>query len=226
MFSSPTSALILRGSEYSHRESAIDYFRFLTQEVGIPHDGVNYEINGQSASETKQLIRNFFGSLPSWRFSNAVVVYVGHGFRGVFHPYGHKMSYEEFASMFKFRGDFIFINESCYSGSCVGEFQFQRLLPDKGLVITSSAEDENSHTAVFKESLFERFRSGSSYGVDMIAQQVEVADFSKPEQIKSMSKRQRELIEWSALEGKPQFEVLQHPVRTGKDLEHLLFTRA
>ena len=162
MYERPLHVLLIHDDEKQFWKDTENFYAFLSQEVGIPQDLITSVPFFSNQHRTIEIIESFFLKLPKFRTVDIVVVYNGHGFQGEFLPNGIPIIYERFAVYFDIKGDFIFVNNCCYSGSCIDTFLNDGLLPDKGLVIASSRYNQKSYDS-FLEALKRAYRAGREY---------------------------------------------------------------
>ncbi len=229
-------ALLIAGDESRFANGLAKFRRFLFDDVGLnPHNErtilCTYMGNDYLLEET----RLFFDRLPKGSVYNVVILYHGHGGKGRFFPNDSSLSYEEWGRLVSSNGNFIYINDSCYSGSAIDSFERIGLLPEKGMVIASSRSHELSYGNVFLSHLIENYQNRRTFRRRVIGNGTSEGYFTvKP----SRRKLETKLVEgksitfeyipetWHYIRYKrPKILKPQHPVRSGKSLDHLLFKR-
>lgn len=199
-----TYALLIAGDENRFVES-IDRIRsYLLNEVGFDHKKT-WTCNHSTNESALKTIGRFVQEINATENQDAVVVYSGHGLRGSFCPHPENpISYQHLARTFKeMTGRIIFINDSCYSGSCIPAFKDFGIIPEAGLVITSSNDNEESWSNFFHYRLIGSFKERLPFKPTEISYNVNNPLLSK------------------GVVFHP--EIYQHPQRCGLNLDHLLF---
>ena len=200
-----TSALLIAGDEARFVEE-VDYIRrYLLNKVGFDHKKT-WTCNHSTNESVLKTIERFVQEVNATeKPQDAVVVYSGHGLQGSFCPHPENpIPYQNLARFLKeITGRTIFINDSCYSGSCITAFRDFGILPEAGLVITSSNDGEESWSNFFHYMLTGFFKERLPY------QPTEIP-FSLTDPLQSSD------VASSGL-------VYQHPQRCGLSLDHLLF---
>jgi len=221
MYEHPLHVLLIHGNEKRFWLETANFYAFLSQEVGIPKDLITNVPFVSNQHQTIDTIESFFLKLPKFRTVDIAVVYSGHGLSGEFLPNEIPFTYEAFAVYFDVKGDFIFVNNCCYSGSCIDTFLNESLLPDKGLVIASSRHNQKSYDNKFLEALKRAYRNGREYKPKQLGRRYVI------EKRKSKTKSSIDQQKWDYYNNL-WVEIIrderQNPVRCGKSLDHLLFT--
>ncbi len=156
-------ALIIVGNELRYLDSCGHARDYLVDEAKFHPENITALLG---AYATNEQIRTTLGNVVSSAGSQPlVVIYVGHGLDGEMYPNGSNgLAYDDFSKPFiGLRGDFIFVNACCYSGSAISSFKERKLLPRKGSVIASVRSDEESYGEHFLPWLFDSFRKGRPF---------------------------------------------------------------
>ena len=154
-----TYALLISGNESRFAEGILKFQEFLLTQSNFNPRKIrvifcNYLGNDYIIEETQLFFDKVRDEKPK---ANVVIVYNGHGGKGSFWPNPVSLSYEEWVKLIDHHGKFIFINNSCYSGSAIEAFEKVGILPKKGLVISSSKSDELSYGDYFLDTLLESY---------------------------------------------------------------------
>ncbi len=242
-----TYALLISGNEPRFAEKTLNFQEFLLNELKFNPKRTRvifctYLGNEYIMEETKMFLEEMMnqGKRPSF-----LSLYNGHGGKGTFWPNDASLTYEEWGKLIDCRNDFIFINNSCYSGSSVEAFSQLGLLPRRGLVLASSKADEQSQGNVFLDELMEHWRKNKAYRKRAITEVVAIDGYSivkipHGKTPKGLPEVGTVMEDESTYGGyvyghysitermlkRPKViskRVLQHPVRTGKSLDYLLF---
>ena len=222
MYERPLHVLLIHGDEKRFLQETENFYAFLSQEVGIPRDLITNVPSVSNQHQTIDRIESFFLKLPRFRPVNIVVVYNGHGLQGQFLSNDVPIFYERFTIYFDVKGDFIFVNNCCYSGSCIDAFLNDGLLPDKGLVIAASRHDQKSYDDVLLEALKRAYRAGREYKPKQLGRSYVVIKKQKSKTKSSIGQRKVDYDDNLWVERIR--DERQNPVRCGKSLDHLLFT--
>lgn len=237
------SALVLCGSGEDHSGTVSKFSRYLVDEAGFQASSVHQEQVTNRRSVHREL-RRFFRSLGNNEV--AVVYYYGHGWQRGITPTEYTADgtqYERIA--LHFTRPFIFILDSCYSGSAIGVFSSMGLLPRRGLVLASSRSDEISRGSEFTDGLLNSLQNSKPYDrktvqepyvlgmtdlrVGSMKEKLKPGEKAKPfpfdrlhsEGGNQMAAKDRILI---YKEIKVRRDV-QHPVRSGRHWDYLLFAK-
>jgi|SRR3989338_20700 len=230
-------ALLLSGDELMFLEGSTTLRDYLMDDVGIPRDRVNYVPFSQNLRFVAKEVGGFFDRLPKDAKIDVFIGYSGHGDPGVFYPNGQRLSYEDFARLINNNGRFIFLNDSCYSGSSVAAFTNMGLLPERGMLLAASGDNERAHDYLFTEAVIESFRNRRPFRKKTITETLEGSE----EQI-TYDPNQKDIRLWVVSDGREiQVELpanrfgsipnedqrkpshIQRPVRTGISLDRLLY---
>ena len=229
--------LLISGEERRFVDETLDFQRYLISKVGLNSNNVRLILctymGNDYIVEESQL---FFERLPrNGTICDVVLLYNGHGGKGTFFPNDSSLSYEEWARVINNNGDFIFLNNSCYAGSSIPAFLHLGLLPKKGLVIAASRRNELGYDAQFLDALIESYRNRQPFRRKIICREsfVEGLFTYNPNAKNSVVKRKSDgrvfeylLNPWRFYPySKPILDDIQHPVRRGKMLDHLLFPK-
>lgn len=227
-------ALLISGEERRFIEATLEFQKFLVKDVGLDTKDIRVimctYMGNDYIMEESQL---FFERLPrDGTISDVVLLYNGHGGKGHFFPNDSSLTYEQWAKLIANNGDFIFINNSCYSGSAEEPLTRLGLLPEKGLLLASSNKNEVSYGYNFLELLIKCYRDNKAFRRKEIADEeitsIAIATFPKGKNRytegylatigykESPFKRLKNPI---LIGGK------QHPVISGKNLDYLLFKK-
>lgn len=227
--------LLISGDESRFGDSVLKFQNFLVDEANFNPDIIRiifctYLGNRYIVEETQM----FFDKLKrQGNNGNVVSAYFGHGGKGGFWPSDVSLTYQEWGRLINNDGDFIFINESCYSGSSIPALRQIGLLPKKALVIASSQENEYSYGDLFSDDLIESYRNRQPFRkrkivVSSIDGEVRV----NPNAEMVIIKRESDGIYKKILNPRyiygvtyrmPKDHTVQHPKRAGKTLDYLLF---
>ncbi len=201
-------ALLIAGDEERFAADINGIKEFLVDEALFDQTRINLFYGSHHNIKTE--IESFFNKIKGQK---VVIVYSGHGNKGKIYPTKIPLQYEELGKLISSVGQFIFINDTCYSGSCIPIFT-PSLLPEKGLVITSCQEDEKTNlpesmNSLFLENIISSYRKKQPFKPILQPKwPVHVLDFS--------TSTSYEMVETP-------IEKLQHPQRCGLSLDHLLF---
>jgi|SRR3989344_296478 len=159
-----TYALLLAGNEPRHWRNIASFGNYLWGETPLkPLNTKMLFCHTLSKEEILKEVSETFCQAQAQQ-GRVVLLYAGHGGKGRFSPDGtikNGIPYASLAQTIPWGVDFLFINDSCYSGSALRSFQRASLVPDYGSIIASSAEDELSMSIV--EELIYNFRSRQLY---------------------------------------------------------------
>ena len=150
-------ALLLSGQRYDHTDNVLSLQNYLIQEVSLSPSRIRLVSNSSDPIFVLKEIKDFFQNLPKEAISDVLIAYSGLGGRGKFAPNGHVIDYEDLGRQITNNGDFIFLNDCCYSGSSIDIFIELGLLPNLGMVLASSKKD-NIQLANGFEDMIETFR--------------------------------------------------------------------
>lgn len=200
-----TFALLIAGDEQQDVDAALRFRRYLTDEAGYNDERIWKFVGDGDTYSVLDKIKYFFQKAKAQAPDEPVVViYNGHGSEEGISPssWGQNsfVSYDELGLCFE-DGRVLFINDSCHSGSCIPNFSQSGILPNQGLVITSSGISEVSYGNRFGESLLEALRRNEPYQPKRIV--VKEAFFEEYGVFLPI--------------------VTQHPQRLGLEIDHLLF---
>ena len=246
-----TYALLISGEELRHIDGVAKFKIFLLNELNFSPENIEVVIGQEERLIFGRTLRFFERVKDENSQSDVVLLYNGHGGRGTFFPHSASSSYSGWGRLIDHEGDFIFINDSCYSGSSIDSFKEIGLLPHKGMLQTSASRDEWSYGSVnFLDKLVESYLTNQSFRRKKIGENeyVELTKikikFSRPPKGTILSdddivvghsdgkKVFDPRISKYGFHGsgfhhrykKPRIEgKIQHPQRAGKTLDHLLF---
>src|SRR3989344_853523 len=215
MLKVPTYVLLMYGNVYPW--GVLGFNKFLREEVGIPNQRINLMRHWE---EPERQIMEFLGSLPRSQKANLLVVCDAHGGPGDFSLNGRDISYQKFASYFDINGDLIFLNNTCFSGSCIEAFSEAGLLPSRSMVISSSQHDEASYRSRLLDELIKSYSKRLEYKPRQLGYLYRVTGQKKKIRV---GKRAARYISADELKTEEYEDERQHPVKEGKSLDHLLF---
>ncbi|MEK6983756.1 MAG: hypothetical protein AABX33_04240 [Nanoarchaeota archaeon] len=159
-----TYALLIGANEPRFADATAKFRIFLLNELGYNPNRISMILGSEDEYILGKTALFFERLKRESQNGNAVILYCGHGGQGTFYPHGRSLSYRDWARFIDHEGNFVFINESCYSGSAIDSFREIGLLPDRGLVITSCARNEKSHgTTCFLDKLIECYLDGEVF---------------------------------------------------------------
>ncbi|MBS3139235.1 hypothetical protein J4207_06035 [Candidatus Woesearchaeota archaeon] len=146
-----------------------------------------------------------------------VLVYHGHGYPNCFSPNGDDIGYEKLGQVLT-DTTFLFIDDSCYSGSCIDVFTEQKLLPDFGSVIAAAKSDEETAGGdKFLNDVVDSFRSKKPF-MKKKGRQIagKLGHTQGPRNADSFE---------IAKTAEPRGQIVYESVRYGKALDYLLFPK-
>jgi len=202
-------AFLIAGDEERFKAQALEWKRYLIREAWIKPSQIAIYYKPEAPvgglSGVLEQAEAFFFSPPA---ADILLLYTGHGLVGSFSPITHEspISYRKLAKLIPRKSKTIFINDSCYSGSCIPIFWEEGILPEKGLVLTSADSTELSYGNPFHRNILQAFRQREPY------KEREITFFEE----------KCEIITGINYQINP-FSIRQHPQRCGLDLDHLLF---
>lgn len=221
-----THALLLSGNELRFIHSATTFYQFLLNEVEVPRERVRLVPYHESTNYDVDEIGNFFQKLPKEKTVDVVIFYNGHGLEGRFLPNGNELGYRDFGRFVTNSGDFILLNDSCYSGSCILPFTDIGLLPDRGMVLASSAPDKKSNYNVFTQRMMDTYRKRRPFTKRVMGEFVYVIDeLQKPNLVIDESGQKKLVFPHHSTLDRTALGSIQHPVRAGKSLDQLLYPK-
>ena len=225
-----TYALLISGDELRFIHSISTFQQFLLNEVGIPRDRIRLVSYHESKNYAIDEIGDFFRTLPKDMLADVVIVYNGHGLEGKFFPNGQELRYKDFgrliAKLIPNTADYIFLNDSCYSGSCVPPFADVGLLPRRGMILASNSADKKSDYDVFVQRVMDTYRKRRPFTKRVVGMLViEMGEFMKPHLIVDKSGQENIVFPYHPTSDRMVLGSIQHPVRAGKSLDHLLFSK-
>lgn len=236
-----THALLISGDEPRFFGDVLKFQRFLLEELNFDPNQVRI-IFCTTGRQLMEQTGSFFENLRDEQPHNVVMLYAGHGGPEGFFQNRFQLAYEEWGRLITHDGDFVFINDSCYSGSSIDAFVRLGLLPQKELVIASSRADEKSYGGIFLEDLIQSYRNNQPFKRTELGPKIngKIVLIPPPEERRTINQliydfvmrlRGIEVIRVNSLEyeeryvqfEKPKMDVIQHPQRYGKDLDYILF---
>lgn len=217
----PVYVLLMHGD--LHPRGILTFNQFLRNGVGIPRDRI-YLMNRREDPERE--IMKFLGLLPQSQRANVVVCSDAHGEPGVFTLNGRDIQYPRFATYFDINGDLIFLNNACFSGSCIDAFIESGLLPDRSMVIASSRHNEETYSFRLFNQLIAAYSRQQEYKPRRLGHLMRVrpSQTGKPRKIK-IGHRAASLIDAEEIRTTDYDDRRQHPIKEGKSLDYLLFAR-
>ena len=232
----PIYVLLIPGYDWSHHKNIHHLYEFLNEIPRIPFHRIHNIANEDNRITAVESIEKFFMSLPRATTVDVAVMYIGHGNYGIFSPNGITLGYNKFVRYFgDLSGDFIFVNDSCHSGSCMQFFNREGLLPDRGQVIASARESEKSYSDHFYRSFLSSLINRKRYKKRVVGRYVRSGSYEAEKwytknQASPIPRRKNKPtvnLDTSQLVIKPQTDWVlieqSHPRVMGKPLEHLLF---
>lgn len=150
-----TYALLIAGDEERFVLEIDRIWNYLIFDAGYDPSRVYTTQGATILAETKKIFKRV--KRENQR-EDVILWYSGHGGKGVISAGRDQIFYEDFGRCINPHGKFIFINDSCYSGSTIAAFKKLDLLPHLGMVLTSSAADEESEGDLFSRRLLDSWR--------------------------------------------------------------------
>src|SRR3989338_3108738 len=209
------AVVLISGDEPLYYRETADFERYLLSEGAVPKGRILHMYG--THTENGEILDRSYDFLRLKHRGNAhshvVVVYNGHGDVDGIHPDGSWLSYEDVADFFYDLGfDFLFINNCCSSGSAIEYFKRKALLPRYGSVLAASQHDENIPGASFLYALQASYKQQKPFRKNTLW-------LSSHTPSASQLTAQRRLDDGQAV-----FTV-QHPRRSGRSLDHLLYAK-
>ena len=201
----------------------LQFNKFLKQEGGMPNRMIYLVSHWE---EPEHEIMKFLRMVYEAQAANVLTVYDGHGEDGIFFPNGREFTYQRFASFFDIKGDLIFINNACFSGSCVDAFSEAGLLPDRSMVLASSRPTETTYRSRFLNELIKSYQLGKHYNPRQIGRVYKLIQSNGRRKRKMrISIREFNSTDPEKINEDNYEDQRQHPIKVGKSLDHLLFAR-
>ena len=221
MNDAPLYTLLMYGNVYPW--GVLTFNKFLREVVEIPYQRIHLV---HKFDEPEQAIIKFLSSLPRFQSTNVLVACDAHGDPGEFTLNGRNISYRRLASYFDIPGDLIFLNNACFSGSCIDAFLEAGLLPDKSMVITSSQHDEASYRYRLFDELIKYYSQRREYKPRRIGHlyRINKSTIEARKKVR-IGHRAARLIGTDELMNEDYEDKRQQPVKIGKSLDHLLFAK-
>jgi len=228
-------ALLISGDEPRFAQESTYFQNFLTNEARFNPKNIRHIICTHHARdcilEGTQTFINLAKELTD--NPNILFLYNGHGRKGSFGGERNffsirtSLKYSRWAKLIRDCGKYIFINDSCHSGSSIKAFEKQGLLPNKGMVITSSATDELSCDWKFLNRLIksyknrEPFTNKEIYEHELIGRIILTSPKEELEDTISAAffDQKEELFDKPIYSG-----TIQHPQKRGLPLEEILYS--
>ena len=223
------------GSPCRFSEEAYRFANYLNEVLGYEPSRMDVLLQ-LGADQMRESMAEFFARAMRGKSRPALIIYyAGHGLKGWICPWAAFVHYDELADrLARYDGEFVFINDSCSSGSAVPVFQRWGLL-DRGLVLAASRSNEQSsgryfidaflwsvsHGQPFKRrAIAEIERHGSElvyFANEGVCEVIRIcADglpLYNPRPVSFAPKRHPVVVQ----------NEIQHPVRAGRSLDYLLF---
>ena len=207
-------ALLIAEDNSYYVDDLLEFQNFLLSELYLDPSRVKIVSSSDGAHIFEQT-KSFFENLKrDGHIDDVVILYSGYGYKGGFSPRKNALSYEEWGRLIDNEGSFFFINDSCYSGSAIKAFKKLGLLPEKGLVISSSSENEESLGGL-SDALMECYRNREVFRIKRFEGEGIVSRIIDPRFIDNATggyKTRHRTI-----------NIIHHPQRAGKALDYLLF---
>ena len=211
-------ALLISGDESRFIEEVNGFQDYLIDEAGFDPSKIRiimctYAGNGYITEET----RGFLEKAKDW---DAVIIYNGHGGRGSLTPNRTSLTYKEWSdAAIDFPSRIFFINNSCFSGSCMDDLDagaFRR-----GLTLTSSDEEEPSYGDVFLQEMISEYRKMKPFKMHNIGGHYVLGKImlENPDNPESLRFNETYIpFEYPLAIGN-----VQHPKRRGIVMDHILY---
>ena len=250
-------AFLIAGNEYSEArkpyrfdEEIIRYYHYMVYETKFDPSRVRlisarYSERDSILEELNKFFENVKVVDPE---GDIILIYTGHGNVGRISPelairivdprcdggeiYKPRkgITYKELGDLIKqHEGRFLFINDCCYSSTAIDIFKELKLLPERGLVIASSQNDELAYT--FYDKLLRCYRKNKPFrrrkiGTEETSPIPVVKFYRKYKRSKKIISDVIDHIDYRSRVVKSKFKIngeIQHPVRCGISLDYLLF---
>ena len=189
------SSLLIHGQEEEHKNLAWKFWGYLCGPLFVNRKRVRLVDGRQGANHVFTKTEEFFKEIKGEGVNQQVVVlYVGHGGNGYMSLNHQPLPYDEWSRLFPHGVDSVFINASCRSGSSIPAFRKIGLLPTHGLILAACRSSEDADAGQYLDNVISSFMNGEPY---------------------------KERIIHVYGEPKP---LVMHPMRSGKNIDYLLFT--
>ncbi|MBI2558056.1 hypothetical protein HYW20_01930 [Candidatus Woesearchaeota archaeon] len=223
-----TYALLISGNGQHFTDDIKNFQLFLLDELDFNPKKVRLLLGSNGNNYIFEQTESFFKDVKSDGTHDVVIAHRGHGGIGNFSPVDEvafsrtreAISYEEFGKLISHHGDFVFINDCCYSGSVIKPFKKIDLLPKNGLVLASARPDEYSLGGNYQNQLVEAFRIRREYRRRKPIEGEGDLEYMRP--IVDPTCKKGEYVVGYRKVSKT-IKIVQHPMRSGKTLDHLLF---
>lgn len=244
MQTNQTYALLIAGDEQRFLEGVTKFRKFLVDDLFFNPENIQVVLGSEGANHICVQTELFFKNAKRNGDShNAVILYYGHGEVGKLFP-REGVPYEEWGRSIDSDFNFVFVNDSCYSGSSIPVFHKLGLLPDKGLVIASAGNHELSYGDKFLNTLIQLYSRGMIPRIRRLgSKQKKVykikstvdprisntrdsyVDHDGTIIIRNLGDYKDIVVDRTEREIVRVIGNVQHPVRNGKGLEHLLIKK-
>jgi hypothetical protein len=207
-------ALLMSGDEERHEQRMRELRTYLITEAQYDRRKVIWM---KKDDLTLTSIKETMASMRKPRGEPALLIYYGHGDKGMICPTERSISYAQLAQAI---GDKVFfINNTCYAGSAISAFREQGLLPRKAGILASTNEHTVSYSRNFFPDLLFHARQHLYFQKQTIAGEYLRGDIVY---LLPSVHNFRRCVEKHYKQPKP-YRDIQYPQRAGLRLDHLLF---